>query len=216
MIRLWKGRPVAPSFSLKPSALRLCLLLSLSCLAAACHRRPAAPPAASSPSLSPVPGGHAAATPGLPEFAVDAVAAQEGTAVWYDVPAQSLPERRAWSGEMTAASDTLPLNAYVRVRRIGPGDNGRSVVVRITDSGPLHAHALIDLDRPAAEALGMVARGEVRVRAETLALKHADADKPVGKKDAAPMTAAQITSTPAATREQEKDAATAKAGGATP
>ena len=207
----------APPFSLKLSALRLCLLLSLPSLAAGCHRRQPAPQPVLSPVTPPPHEEHAAAaTPGLPEFAVDAVAAHEGTAVWYDVPAQSLPERRAWSGEMTAASDTLPLNAYVRVRRVGPDANGRSVVVRITDTGPLHAHALIDLDRPAAEALGMVARGEVRVRVETLALKHADADKPVEKKDVAPTTAAQITSTPAATREQEKDAATAKAGGATP
>ena len=203
--------------SLKLPVLRLFPLLLLPCLAVGCHRRPAAPPAASSPTPSPVPSKPAAAaTPGLPDFAVDAVAAREGTAVWYDVPAQSLPERRAWSGEMTAASDTLPLNGYVRVRRVGPGDNGRSVVVRITDRGPLRDHALIDLDRPAAETLGMVARGEVRVRVETLALKHADADKPVEKKDVAPTTAAKITSTPAATREQEKDTATAKAGGPTP
>ena len=209
MIRLWKGLPQHP-LPLKLPLSRLCLIVLLPALAVACHRRAARPPAP-----SPTPGEHAAATPGLPDFAVDAVASREGVAVWYDVPAQSLPARRAWPGELTAASDALPLNAYVRVRRVGPGDNGRSVVVRITDNGNLHAGALIDLDRQAAETLGMVARGEVRVRVETLALKHADADKPVDKKDAVP-TASQITNTPAASREQEKDAAAAKAGGATP
>ena len=213
MIRLWNGLPSLP-FLLKLPLPRLFLIVSLPWLAAACHR-PAALPAAHPPAPSPPPGERVAATPGLPDFAVDAVASQEGVAVWYDVPAQSLPERRAWPGEMTAASDALPLNTYARVRRIGPGDNGRSVVVRITDNGNLHAGALIDLDRPAAETLGMVARGEVRVRVETLALQHADADRAVDKKDAAP-TVSKITSTPAASREQEKDAATAKAGGATP
>jgi rare lipoprotein A len=150
--------------------------------------------------------------PSLPDFAVDAVSEREGEAMWYDVPAKSLAERRAWSGEMTAASDTLPLNTYVRVRQVSTGGNGRSVVVRITDRGIHRKGTLIDLDRPAAEALGMVSKGAVRVRVETLALLNADADKPTGRKDAATEPADQITSTPAASREQEKAAAAAKAG----
>ena len=225
MIRLWKGLPRRP-FPLKLPALRLFLIVWLPFLAAACHRQ-SAPPAAHPPVPSPVPGEHAAvtpvatatpaaaATPALPDFAVDAADSREGVSSWYDVPVQSLAERRAWPGEMTAASDTLPLNTYVRVRRVGSENNGRSVVVRITDNGVHRKGVLIELDRRAAETLDMVARGEVRVRVETLALKHADADKSVAKKDAVP-TASKITATPAASREQEKDAAAAKAGGATP
>ena len=224
MIRLWKGLPPCP-FPLKLPLIRLFLIVWLPFLAAACHRRHT-PLATRPPERSPAPGQSAAApppaaapavaaTPVLPEFAVNAASSREGLSSWYDVPAQSLAERRAWPGEMTAASDALPLNAYVRVRRVESGDNGRSVVVRVTDNGVHHKGVLIELDRQAAETLDMVARGEVRVRVETLALKHADADKPVEKKDAV-LTASKITTTPAASREQEKDAAAAKAGGATP
>ena len=219
MSRLWKSPP-GRALHLKMSLPRILLLLLLPSLAVACHRPPAAPaapspaPAASSPT--PAPAEHAAAaSPGLPEFAVDAVESREGIAAWYDVPAQSLAGRRAWPGEMTAASDALPMNAYVRVRRADAGDNGKSVVVRITDDGIHRKSTLIELDRQAAETLGMVERGEVRVRVEMLALKHADTAKSADRKDVPP-TAAQITDTPAATREQEKAAAAAKAGGATP
>ncbi len=145
---------------------------------------------------------------------MDAVATQEGDALWYDVPDQSLPQRRAWTQEMTAASDTLPQGAYVRVRRVD--GKGETVVVRDHGQPRARTSALVDVSHAAAAALGIVKSGTARVRVETLALKNADADKPVEKKDAVPMTAAKITSTPAATREQEKDAATAKAGGVTP
>lgn len=180
---------------------------------AACHRRPA--PEVRTPAPGESKASPAQSPAGPPEFAVEPVATQEGEAVWYDVPDQSLPERRAWSGEMTAASDTLPQNAYVRVRRVDGGKTTRSVVVRITDKGLHRKDTLIDVDRQAAESLGMVKSGAVRVRVETLRLQHADADKPVDKKDATP-TAAKITSTPAATRTQEKENAAAKAGGSTP
>ncbi len=205
--------PGAPSLSMKRSVPLAALLAALPLFAVACHRRPVD---LSAKWFTPTPAPSAIVSPPtVPEFAVDAVSTREGEASWYDVPAQSLPERRAWSGELTAASDKLDLNTYVRVRRVDAGDNGKSIVVRITDSGVHRKGTLIDLNRDAAETLGMVEKGVVRVRVETLALKHADTDKPVDKKNAAP-TAAKITATPAATKEQEKNNSAAKAGGATP
>ena len=161
-----------------------------------------------SPQAAASPRPTAASAPPLPDFAVDAVRTQEGNAIWYDVPEQSLPERKAWTQEMTAASDALPQNGYVRVRRLD--GKGQPVILRITDSGLHHKDALIDVSHAAAEALDIIKSGEARVRVETLALKNASADKPVDKKNAP--AAPKITDTPAASQQAEKDAASAKGG----
>lgn len=158
---------------------------------------------------------HAPSEHTLPDFEVKPVSTSEGDAKWYDVPDNSLPQRRAWPGEMTAASDRLPQDAYVRVRRIdGKGDPDKTVVVRITDNGVHDKNTVIDLDREAAEALGMVKAGQARVRVEVLALKNVSTDKPVEKKDATPASAkvSDLTNQPAASEKQEKDAAAAKPG----
>ena len=145
---------------------------------------------------------------------MDAVATHEGEAFWYDVPAQSLPERRAWTGEMTAASDSLPLESYVRVRRLDGKHADKEIIVRITDTGVQHHGGLIDLNREAAEALGMIKIGKAKVHVETLALKNATTDKPVDKKDAPSLpNASQVSGTPAAGQQAEKNAANAKTGG---
>ncbi len=171
-------------------------------------RRPSPPSAA---SAVPSPSAHA-----LPDFEVKPVAVEEGEAKWYDVPEKSLAQRRAWPGELTAASDRLPKDVYVRVRRIDPkADPDKTVVVRITDDGVHDPGTLIDLDRDAAETLGMVKAGQVRVRVETLALRNATTDKPVEKKNDAPIApkASALTDQPTADKQQEKDAARAKSGG---
>ena len=181
------------------------------------HQPPAVQPSATAASS---PANPAAPSPpaGLPEFEVDAVSVLEGDANWYDVPEDSLPQRRAWSGEMTAASNRLPRDAYVRVRRLdSKGDPDKTVVVRITDNGVSRKNTVIDLDRPAAAELGMVKAGQVRVRVEVLALKHADANKPVEKKDSpAAAKASTLTDQPTASEQQEKAAAKAKTGGGSP
>ena len=110
---------------------------------------------------------------------------------------------------MTAASDTLPQNDYVRVRRLD--GKGEPIVVRITDFGVHKKNALIDLSHAAAEALGIIKSGETRVRVETLALKNVSTDKPIDKKDEP--VAPKITDTPAVSQQAEKDAAHAKTGG---
>ncbi|MDR2614200.1 MAG: septal ring lytic transglycosylase RlpA family protein [Candidatus Accumulibacter sp.] len=66
---------------------------------------------------------------------------------------------------MTAAHKTLAIPSYARVTNL---DNGKSVVVRVTDRGPFHAGRIIDLSYAAAYRLGYVDAGSARVEVETL------------------------------------------------
>jgi rare lipoprotein A len=89
---------------------------------------------------------------------------QVGTASWYGQNFQGKPTA---SGEpyqmydMTAASLTLPLGSYVKVTNLR---NGKAVVVRINDRGPVVPGRIIDLSYGAAQALQMKAHGLQRVR----------------------------------------------------
>ena len=95
-----------------------------------------------------------------------------GVASWYG---PSFNGRLTANGEiydmyaMTAATSefntTLPLGTKVRVVN---SHNGRSVVVRITDRGPLPNGRIIDLSYGAARKLAMVKPGIARVRVEVL------------------------------------------------
>jgi rare lipoprotein A len=90
----------------------------------------------------------------------------EGYAVWYDVPPNSLPKRRAGKDELTAAHRRWPLGTMVRVTHL---KNGKSVIVRITDRLiTKKQHAVIDLCREAAEKLEMISEGRARVQLEIL------------------------------------------------
>ena len=91
---------------------------------------------------------------------------QVGLASWYG---SFHAGQRTASGElfdpdaMTAAHRTLPLGTVVRVTNIA---NGRAVTVRINDRGPRDKSRIIDLSRRAAEALGFVADGVMKVKIE--------------------------------------------------
>jgi rare lipoprotein A len=63
--------------------------------------------------------------------------------------------------DLTAAHPTLPLGTRVRVTNLR---NGRSVVVRINDRGPVVPGRIIDLSYGAARVLKVKARGLQRVR----------------------------------------------------
>ncbi|MGB7370711.1 septal ring lytic transglycosylase RlpA family protein [Erythrobacter sp.] len=79
--------------------------------------------------------------------------------------------RRTANGErfnmnaLTAAHRTLPFGSKVRV--INPR-NGREVTVRINDRGPFTGGRVIDLSRAAAERIGLIKRGHVRVELELI------------------------------------------------
>jgi rare lipoprotein A (peptidoglycan hydrolase) len=87
-----------------------------------------------------------------------------GTASWYGEDFEGKPTA---SGEdydmydMTAAHPTLPLGSYVRVTNL---HNGRAVVVKVNDRGPIVPGRIIDLSYGAAEALQFQHKGLQRVR----------------------------------------------------
>jgi peptidoglycan lytic transglycosylase len=89
---------------------------------------------------------------------------QVGTASWYGEYFDGKPTA---SGEdydmydMTAAHPTLPLGSYVRVTNLR---NGRAVVVKVNDRGPIVEGRIIDLSYGAAQALQFQQRGLQRVR----------------------------------------------------
>jgi rare lipoprotein A len=91
---------------------------------------------------------------------------ETGTAAWYG---GRYIGRRTSSGERldtihpTAAHRTLPLNSLARVTNLR---NGRSVVVRVTDRGPMAESLLIDMSPRAAEELQMKQAGLVPVTVE--------------------------------------------------
>ncbi len=89
---------------------------------------------------------------------------QVGTASWYGEIFEGKPTA---SGEpydmydMTAAHLTLPMGSYVRVTNLR---NGKVVVVRVNDRGPIVPGRIIDLSYGAAQALQFKHRGLQRVR----------------------------------------------------
>ena len=89
---------------------------------------------------------------------------QVGTATWYG---EYFEGKETASGEkydmydMTAAHLTLPFGSYVRVTNLR---NGRAVVVRVNDRGPIVPGRIIDLSYGAAQALEMKAHGLQQVR----------------------------------------------------
>lgn len=67
--------------------------------------------------------------------------------------------------DYSAAHKTLAFGTTVRVTR---ADTGKSVVVTINDRGPFKTGRIIDLSRQAAQDLGMIDQGLVRVKVEVI------------------------------------------------
>lgn len=93
---------------------------------------------------------------------------QQGKASFY---ARMHHGQRTANGErhdqqaMVAAHRSLPFGTLVRVTNL---QNQKQVIVRINDRGPFVRGRIIDLSRAAAERIGMIDNGTVRVRIETL------------------------------------------------
>ena len=93
---------------------------------------------------------------------------ETGMASYYTVKETS---RKTASGrayddsEPTAAHRTLPFGTRVKVTNL---ENGRSVVVTITDRGPFRKGRVIDVSKAAARDLGFLREGVTRVRVEVL------------------------------------------------
>jgi len=93
---------------------------------------------------------------------------QRGIASWYG---KKFHGQKTSIGEpydmfaMTAAHTTLALPSYVRVSN---PQNGKSVVVRLTDRGPFHADRIIDLSYAAAYKLELIGNGSGEVVVEAI------------------------------------------------
>ena len=93
---------------------------------------------------------------------------QVGTASWYGEYFQG---RNTASGEpynmydLTAAHPTLPLGTFVRVTNLR---NGKAVVLKVNDRGPVVEGRIIDVSFGAAQILGMSGRGIQRVRLDLI------------------------------------------------
>ena len=91
---------------------------------------------------------------------------QVGTASWYGEYFQG---KTTASGEpfdmrdFTAAHPSLPLGSFVKVTNLR---NGKAVVLRINDRGPVVDGRIIDVSYNAALALGFKARGLQKVRVD--------------------------------------------------
>jgi rare lipoprotein A len=99
-----------------------------------------------------------------------------GDASWYG---PGFSGKTTASGEvfdetkMTAAHKTLPLGTKAKVTNL---KDGKSVQVEINDRGPYAQGRIIDLSQAAAKALGIIDRGVVKVRVESLENPAASAD----------------------------------------
>ena len=84
---------------------------------------------------------------------------QVGVASWYGVEHRGRPTASGVpfdDRQLTAAHRTLPLGTRVKVTNLR---NGRSIVVKINDRGPVPRRRLIDVSRIAAERLGFKHQG---------------------------------------------------------
>jgi rare lipoprotein A len=66
----------------------------------------------------------------------------------------------------TAAHKSLPLGTVAKVTNL---ENGKHVVVRINDRGPIKRGRIIDLSRAAAKSIGMTKDGKAKVKVEVMA-----------------------------------------------
>ena len=61
---------------------------------------------------------------------------------------------------VTAAHKTIPLNSVVRVTN---NDNGKTIILRITDRGPFVKNRILDCSMGAAKKLGFYSMGTANV-----------------------------------------------------
>jgi peptidoglycan lytic transglycosylase len=127
--------------------------------------------AAQGPNSSEASSAHSRAVPAKPDSRNQTAKHQPyqiGTASWYG---EYFDGRQTASGEdfdmydMTAAHPTLPLGSYVKVTNLR---NGRAVVVKVNDRGPIVQGRIIDLSYGAAQVLEFKDHGLQKVRLDVV------------------------------------------------
>ena len=91
--------------------------------------------------------------------------ATPGLASFYSDDRETASGERFDQHAMNAAHPSLPFGTRLRVTNVR---NGRSVIVRVNDRGPFAHGRVIDVTAAAAEALGMVEAGVVKVTLDLL------------------------------------------------
>ncbi len=118
-------------------------------------------------TLGAAPAGNGSRSPASPPSQVQTTPAkpyQVGKASWYG---KQFHGKETASGEpydmfqFTAAHRTLPLGTWVKVTNMR---NGRWIMVRVNDRGPVPTSRIIDLSYGAAQMLGFRAQGLEKVR----------------------------------------------------
>jgi peptidoglycan lytic transglycosylase len=97
--------------------------------------------------------------------AAKANSSSDGVASFYTEDEWTASGEKFNTHAMTAAHPTLPFGTRLRVTNV---TNGRSVVVLINDRGPYVPGRVVDLSESAAESLGMVERGIVKVKLDVV------------------------------------------------
>ncbi len=93
---------------------------------------------------------------------------QVGKASWYGKQFHGKPTASGEAYDMfqfTAAHRSLPLGSWVKVTNLR---NGRWIMVRVNDRGPVPASRIIDLSYGAAQMLGFRAQGLEKVRLDLM------------------------------------------------
>ncbi|MGI9161103.1 MAG: septal ring lytic transglycosylase RlpA family protein [Saprospiraceae bacterium] len=105
----------------------------------------------------------------LPTLIAQAYQSEVGKAGFYADKFQGQPTASGAlydKKKLTCAHNQLPFGTRIRVTNL---ENQKSVVVEVNDTGPFKEGFIVDLSRAAAEAIGMVRAGVVRVRIELTA-----------------------------------------------
>jgi rare lipoprotein A len=90
---------------------------------------------------------------------------RDGIASFYTEDEQTASGEKYDPNKLTAAHPTLPFGTRVRVTNL---INGHSVVVRVNDRGPFIPGRVVDVSYSAAESLGIVERGIVKVKLDVV------------------------------------------------
>ncbi len=94
---------------------------------------------------------------------------ETGIASWYG---DDFHDKKTANGEifnkneLTAAHATLPMPSLARVTNL---ENGRSIVVRVNDRGPVKGKRILDTSHRVAQLLGFERQGTAKVRVQVLA-----------------------------------------------
>jgi rare lipoprotein A len=112
-----------------------------------------------------------------PEYVHAMNTATEGKASWYGGMFHGRKTAMGTTYDMyamTAAHRTLPLGTWVKVTNV---QNGKDVIVQVTDRGPYVADRVMDLSKAAATELGYYNAGTTKIKMDIIGQGYASANE---------------------------------------